>query len=194
MLRAAVREAAGERAEWPSAAVLNAEGGLDVAAALQQGAEPGALQRGAELETVQQAVLEAVQRAPVLGTVLRAAESGAVQRAAEPGAAANRVVPLEAAARRAVLCGAVLQSAGGGNPEVGQAGQLVLTGSFSSFFSKNISLFKKILFQKISQVHKRFCRSGLGVFSTQKKIQVIVRAPPSQRPKKAQHVQDLKAP
>ncbi len=76
MLQAAVREAAGERAEWPAAAVLEAAGGLALAAALQQGAEPGAPQRGAELKTVQPAaVLEAVQRAAVLGTVLRAAES-----------------------------------------------------------------------------------------------------------------------
>ncbi len=126
VLRAPVREAAGERADWSA----GAPEGLTVAATLQLRAEPGAV-----LEEAQRAaVLEAVQQTAVLcGTVLQSTGGGNL--GAEPGAVQQTAV------LGAMLCGTRLQSTGGSNLEAGKAGQLVFTGSISSFFKKIFHFF-----------------------------------------------------
>ncbi len=141
---------------------------------VQRAAEPGAVPRAAEPVAVQQA---AVLCGTVLGEVQRDAEPVAVQQEAE-------------------LCGAVLQSTGRGNFEVAQAGQLMFAGSFSSFFSKNISLF-----QKKHLLAKNFHKSKKIVANPLMESLQPLKVGPShsqcraycQKPKKAWHVQDLKA-
>jgi hypothetical protein len=126
-------------------------------------------QRCAQRTLLHNAESGAVQQAAVLRAELRTADFEAVLRTEASGAAAKRTV----------LYGSVLQSAGGGKLGVEQAGQFEILDSFSLFFHKNISFFKK------NSVHS---------VSTKKIYPSHCQPPPSQRPKKAQHAQDLKPP
>jgi hypothetical protein len=149
---------------------------------------------------------EAVQRAAVWRAALYTADFGAVLHASEPGAvqqAAVQVTELRTADFEAVLrteaSGAaakrtVLQSARGGKLGVEQARQFGIIDAFSSFFKK-IFHFSKNFCSKNFTGQKNFVDQAMEFFPLKKIYPSHCQGPhPSQRPKKAQHVQDLKAP